>query len=520
MNLGNCIRFWSRWSPDGECIVVDDQAVTWSELDDRTNRLANGLAALGMTKGERIGILSGNCLEFLELAIAGYKLGTILVPLNVRLTPPELRYIIDHSGCRAILADGSLGDLATAALDGLHSPDDPGGEVAKIGLGPGFGIHWDDLRSSEADDPNIDVSPSDVAYICYTSGTTGTPKGAMLSHGNVLAMSHNRILADDLVSSSRVYLPFPLSFTGGLVSMWAPTYVGGATLILDPEVDPVRALQVIQDQAITNFSAVPVIWEMLLQHPSFSDHDLSSLKIIGSGGAAVPAVLLQKLQAAGLPMSQGYGLTEGSGMNLWLRAEDAERKLGSCGQPMVHTQIRTIEPDIETELVDVAPNEVGELIIKGPEIMLGYWNAPEATAASLVDGWLRTGDLARIDEEGYTFIVDRSKDMLISGGLNVYPAEIEAVLAAIPGIAECAVIGVPDERWGETAAAFIGPMPDAVLDVSQIAATCRENLADYKRPRYIVLRDDPLPRGMSGKVLKRDLRDEYADPASLGDAVH
>jgi len=177
-------------------------------------------------------------------------------------------------------------------------------------------------------------------------------------------------------------------------------------------------------------------------------------------------------------MSQGYGLTEGSGMNLWLRAADAERKLGSCGEPMVHNQIRTVEPDNETELVDVAPNEVGELIIKGPEIMLGYWNAPEATATALVEGWLRTGDLARIDEEGYTFIVDRSKDMLISDGLNVFPAEIEAILAAIPGIAECAVIGVHDERWGETAAAFIGPMPEAVLDVSQIAAACRENLAD------------------------------------------
>ena len=186
---------------------------------------------------------------------------------------------------------------------------------------------------------------------------------------------------------------------------------------------------------------------------------------------------------------------------------------------MMHTRVRTIDPDNDAELVDVAPGEVGELIIKGPEVMIGYWERPEATAKTLVDGWLRTGDLARIDDEGYIYIVDRSKDMLISGGLNVYPAEIESVLAGIEGVAECAVIGVPDERWGETPAALVGPLPGADLDPAAIAAVCRENLADYKRPRYIVLRDEPLPRGMSGKVLKRDLRDEYADATKLGPAV-
>jgi fatty-acyl-CoA synthase len=341
----------------------------------------------------------------------------------------------------------------------------------------------------------------------------------MLSHGNILAMAGNRILADDMTTSSRIYLPFPLSFTGGLVSTYAPTYVAGATLVLDTDVEPNRALRVIEDQAITNFSAVPVIWEMIVRHPDFDDHDLSTLAVIGAGGAAVPAALLERLQEAGLPMSQGYGLTEGGGFNSWLRAEDARRKLGSCGRPMMHTKMRTVEPDSD-ELVDVPDGEVGELIISGPEVMVGYWENPEATAATIVDGWLRTGDLATIDDEGYVTIVDRSKDMLISGGLNVYPAEIESVIAGIDGVAECAVVGVHDEKWGETPAALIGRAPGAQLDAAAVAEVCRDRLADYKRPRYIAFRDEPLPRGMSGKVLKRALRDEYADRTSLGPAVH
>jgi fatty-acyl-CoA synthase len=254
---------------------------------------------------------------------------------------------------------------------------------------------------------------------------------------------------------------------------------------------------------------------MLLNHPDFGKHDLSSLKVIGSGGAAVPEALLERLQHAGLPMTQGYGLTEGAGKNTWLRAEDAIRKLGSCGRPLMHTQVRTVDDALN----DVPVGEIGELLIKGPEVMLGYWNNPKATAETIVDGWLRTGDLARIDEEGYVFIADRAKDMLISGGLNVYPAEIEAQIVAFEGIAECAVIGVPDDKWGERPAALINAKPGEVIDTAALLAHCRENLADYKLPRYVVARDEPLPRGMSGKVLKRELREEYADVASLGEPV-
>ncbi len=508
MNLGNAIRYWSTWNPQGQSVVFGDRVVSWSELDDRTSRLANGLRGLGIGHGDRVGILSSNCVEYLEVAIAGYKLGSILVPLNVRLTPPELRYIIEHAGCRAVVADQHLAPLAAAALDSAIDP------VDRIGLADGFGVHIDSLRSENSADPMAEVTPDDIAYICYTSGTTGTPKGAMLSHGNLMTLAHNKILADDTTTASRVYLPFPLSFTGGLVSVWAPTFVAGATLVLDAVVDPLRMLQVIQDERITSFAAVPVIFDMIVQHPDFRDYDLSSLRMVGSGGAAVPESLIEKLLAVGVPMAQGYGLTEGCGISAWLHARDAVRKLGSCGRPLMHTSMRTVDPENQEALVDVPAGEVGELIIKGPEVMVGYWNAPEATAATLVDGWLRTGDLARIDEEGFVFIVDRAKDMLITGGLNVYPAEIELVLAAIPGVAECAVIGVPDDKWGETPVALLRPVPGATLDRVAILDHCREQLADYKLPRFVVIRDEPLPRGMSGKVLKRELRDEYTSVAN------
>lgn len=509
MNLANVTRFWSGWNPDGEAVSLSGSALTWRELDALTSRLAAGLAELGLEPGDRVGVLAGNCLEYLELAIAGYKLGTILVPLNVRLTSGELSYIIEHAGCRAVFADGPLRDAAAAALERF------GDRVERLGIGCDFGLPLDSLLGASERDPRADVSATDVAYICYTSGTTGTPKGAMLAHGNVLAMAHNSVLADSVNASSRSYLPFPLSFTGGLVSMWAPAYVGGATLVLDTAVDAGRALETIESQGITHFNAVPVIWDALLNHPDFAKRDLSSLRVAGSGGAAVPEVLLQRLQAAGVPMSQGYGLTEGCGKNTWLRAEDAARKLGSCGRPLMHTRVRTVDGKLE----DVGVGEVGELLIRGPEVMLGYWNDPDATRSTLVDGWLRTGDLARIDEEGFIYIVDRLKDMLISGGLNVYPAEVENVIAALPGVTECAVIGVPDERWGEVPAAVLVPATDKPLEARAVLEHCRSRLADYKLPRYVVLRSEPLPRGMSGKVLKRDLKSQYREPESLGPLV-
>jgi fatty-acyl-CoA synthase len=502
VNLANCVRFWARWDPTRVHLRFDGQDTTWAELDERSNRLANGLAARGVGHGDRVAILSNNCTEYLELVPAVHKLGAILVPLNVRLAAAEVRYLVDHSGSRVVVVEPSLRPQLDEALGGLDPAVVAGVDVVELGA------DFDALRvdgDAGALDPVTPVMPDDVAFLCYTSGTTGLPKGAMLSHGNVWSMAVMRILALGLRRDDRVYLPVPLAFTGGIISMYEPTYVSGATLILDRAMDPRRAMEVIQDEQITVFAAVPVVWEMMVQHPDFTSFDLSSLRVAGSGGAPVPQALLTSLQAANIPMSQGYGLTEGSGMNTWLPPEDAASKLGSAGLSMMHSAVRVVDD----ELHDVAPGEVGELVVKGPDVMVGYWNDPAATEATVVDGWLRTGDLARQDDEGYVFIVDRAKDMLISGGLNVYPAEVERVIAGLPGVAEVAVIGVADERWGEVPAALVTPVPGATLDEREIYEACVAVLADYKRPKYVVVRDAPLPRGMSGKVLKRELRDDY-----------
>jgi fatty-acyl-CoA synthase len=510
MNLANSLRYWAHWCPDDTFVVCENREISWRQMYRRSNRLANALLERGLSKGERVGVLSANRPEFIELILAAHKAGLILVPLNTRLLASELAYIIDDSGTRLVFSDGALRDSAEQAIAESGAPcdlvcfddRDAGGYAAQL--------------AADDTDPGIDVDAGDTVYICYTSGTTGKPKGAMLSHGNVLAMAQNRALADDMTSRTRLYLPFPLPFTGGLVSCFSPVLLAGSRLYLDNAVEPLRMLQMIQENRITSFAAVPALWQMMLQHPEFDRYDLSSLEVASSGGAAVPEPLLKGLQAAGVHLAQGYGLTEGAGLTCWLNAADAERKLGSCGRPLMHTHLRVVDPDRETELVDVDPGEAGELIISGPEIMQGYWNNPGANAKTLVDGWLRTGDMARIDDEGYVYIVDRSKDMIISGGLNVYPAEIESAIMSVEGVQECAVIGVAHDKWGETGLAIVKAMPDTELSTDAITRTCRDQLADFKRPHYLVWRESPLPRGMSGKVLKRELREEYAAAESWG----
>ena len=490
MNLAAIGRYWRRCQPDAVAVSFGARRDTWADLDRRTDALAAGLVRRGLGRGDRLGLLLGNRPEFCELAIAACKLGAVTVPMNVRFTAAEVAFVVADADCRLVVTERALvgGVAAVAERQPVLLAEDLDAEHV-----PGAAV-----------DP-VETGDHDAAFICYTSGTTGDPKGAVLTHGSWNVASQGWAQAVQLGTADRVLLPFPLAFTGGLAVFWF-VYWSGARLVLEPGFDADRAFDLFERERITAFFAVPVIHRSLVDHPRWPSADLSSWRVASAGGAPVPESLLRAVQARGIPMLQGYSLTEGSAAVTVLPAHDALRKLGSAGLPVVHAEVRIVDEDDRP----LPPGQVGEIVQRGPQVMQGYWRNPAATAEALRGGWLHTGDLGHIDDEGYLYVVDRAKDMLITGGLNVYPAELERVLAAVPGVVEVAVVGVPHERWGETPAviAYTGGAP---LDAGTVLDACRAVLADYKLPRYLVVRTEPLPRNMSGKVLKRELRAEYAE---------
>jgi fatty-acyl-CoA synthase len=492
LNLGDYCRHWARWRPEANALWFDERAVTWRELDERTDRLAAGLAARGVVQGDRVAVLMGNRIEWVELTVALLKLGALTVPLNTRFSAHEVAYVVGHADCRLAVTEDPM--AAGMAVVRERSPELP------VHLAE----HLDELRDPSDPPPPATVA-ADAAYLCYTSGTTGDPKGAVLTHGSFDAVSRAWAQCLPITFDDVFYLPFPLAFTGGLaVLVWS--LVAGCTVVLDRAFEPGRAIEVMERRRVTALMAVPLILRQVVDHPRLRSADLSAWRTACSGGAAVPPSLLADVQALGVPMLQMFGLTESSAMATLLPPHDAARKLGSAGLAVPRTRVGILDPDDRP----CPPGEVGEIVIHGPQVMQGYWRDEEATATTLRGGGLHTGDLGYLDEEGYLYVVDRAKDMLITGGLNVYPAELERVLAALPGVTELAVIGVPHDRWGE-APAVIACTDGGELDPAVVLDTCRATLGSYKLPRYVVRRTEPLPRNMSGKVLKRELRVEYAD---------
>ncbi len=495
MIWGDTVSYWARWQGAKVAVRFGDRDVTWAELDGRGAALAAGLAAKGVGHGDRVGLLMSNRPEFVEVLVACARLGAIIVPFNLRFTAPELAFVVGNADCTVVVTETSLRPGLSTAI--ANAPDlvvvdaDDGSLAA--------------LAAVRDEPPATLIDPDDPLFICFTSGTTGDPKGAVLTHRSWFYASMVRALQGGINVHDRILLPFPLAFTGGLalamVALWS-----GATLVLEPAFDPARALQLIESQRITVFMAVPTLFQQMALHPAFDATDLSSIRCASSGGATVPVSLLRLYLGRGITMTQAYSLTEVSASGMTLPYDQALGRAGSCGVPAMHSQARIVD----TEGVEVSPGTVGEIAIKGPEVMAGYWHNPMATAAVLRDGWCHTGDLGTMDVDGYFYVVDRAKDMLISGGLNVYPAEIERQLAGLDGVVELAVIGVPDDRWGETPA-VIAVTNGSPLDGATVLAKCAGVLADFKLPRYLVVRDNPLPRNMSGKVLKAELRHQYAD---------
>jgi acyl-CoA synthetase (AMP-forming)/AMP-acid ligase II len=507
-NLGLFLEKRARLSPRLEALVEVERGrrFSYAELDARANRTANALLAQGVRPGDRVALLMMNGVEYLESYFALAKLGAVMVPLNWRLVPDELAFILRDAGAGVLIYDSEF-DAGVAALRGLETP-------VRLWLRAGEGappegtLSYAALRdAASAAAPPCPSADDDVLFIMYTSGTTGLPKGAVHTHGTMIAASITINLTSDMRHGNRYLQMLPLFHVGALTPATSAVH-RGATLVLMRAFDPKRVFPLIEAERITTGLAVPAMLNFMLAAGDPGAHDLSGLRWLMSGAAPVPPALIERYAALGIEIHQVYGLTETCGPACLISPEEALAKIGSTGPAFFHTDVRVVDERGD----DVAPGEIGEVIVRGAHIMKGYWNRPEATAETIRDGWLHTGDLASVDKEGFVFIQDRKKDMIITGGENVYPAEVEAVLARHPDVLECAVIGMPSARWGESAAAVVVPKAGCSLAPADLIAFCEGKLARYKIPRVALLVEE-IPRNPTGKVLKRVLRERFPGPA-------
>ncbi|MFE0172140.1 o-succinylbenzoate--CoA ligase [Streptomyces sp. NPDC059002] len=485
----------ARKTPHRTAFQHEGATTSYAELHTRTTQLARALRKSGVRRGDRIAYLGPNHPAFLETFFAAGVLGAVFVPLNTRLAVPELEHQLDDSGAATLIhapAHAEAAERLTGLAPALRT---------RVEVGP----RYQELIASAVPDPLDEaVTGDDVSIIMYTSGTTGRPKGAMLTHANLTWNAVNVLVDTDLTADTTALVTAPLFHTAGLNMLTLPTLLKGGTCVLVESFDPEATLGLIERHAVTAMFGVPTMYEQMARQPRWDVTDLSTLAVLMCGGAPVPAPLIAAYAERGLAFQQGYGMTETSPGVLYLDAEHAVSKAGSAGVPHFFTDVRVVRPD----LTDAEVGEAGEVLVDGPNVMSGYWGLPRESAAAFADGWLRTGDAARRDTDGYITVADRLKDMIISGGENIYPAEVESALLAHPDVEECAVIGVPDEKWGEVPRAVIVAREGTAPDLDDVLASLAGRLAKYKIPKSAVLADE-LPRTASGKLLKPALRRRY-----------
>ncbi|WP_417519311.1 acyl-CoA synthetase [Minwuia sp.] len=483
--------------------LTSGRRFSYAALDERVGRLAALLRnRYGIAQGDRVGILATNSTDVIEVQFACAKLGAVFLPLNWRLTVPELSFISRDAGPKIMVHGPEFAETAAAVAQ------EAGFEHLLLTNCDGSDSPYEEGIAAQTETVQmVDLTHDDLWTIMYTSGTTGLPKGAMITHGmtfwNTVNLGHPHRITPDAVQLTVL----PLFHTGGLNCYTNPVLHAGGTVLVMKAFDPAEGLRLLGDPdlGITHFFGVPANYQFMAQQPEFADTDLSRIVSAGVGGAPVAVTLLETWGKRGLGLAQGFGMTETSPTVLVLDARDAMKAVGSAGKPALHNQVRIVDEDGN----DVAPGEVGELWCKGPNITPGYWNRPEATASTITDGWLHTGDAARMDENGFYYIVDRTKDMYISGGENVYPAEVENVIYQLDPIVEAAVIGLPDDKWGEIGCAVVVLKKGAELSAEDLISHCRANLATFKTPKRVEF-VQALPRNATGKVLKRTLREDLA----------
>ena len=500
--LGFQLTRRANLSPTRTALVFRDESWTYAEFNQVVNRTANGLHALGVNPGDRVGFLGLNHPRFFFTLFAAAKLGAIFVPLNFRLTGPELTFIIGDAGLHTLVYEEHFASI----IDEIRA-DLPVRELV-CGSPQQGARSFQDLQHDQRDgDLDYPVEGNDIAWIMYTSGTTGRPKGAMLTHDNILWNNINASLAYDALSDDRTLAVAPLFHIGGLNVTPMGSLWKGASVVVEQMFEPGLVLELIEKHRITTMFGVPAMFLFMAQHPDFATRDLGSLRLLVVGGAPVPEKLIKTYAARGVPMLQGYGLTETAPFSSFLPSDMAIKKQGSAGIPPFFGEVKCVDENGHT----VADGERGEIVVKGPNVMKGYWNRPDATAEVLVDGWFHTGDIGTRDEDGYFYILDRKKDMIISGGENVYPAEIEDTLYQHPAIREVAVIGVTHPRWGETVRAVVVVKEGETLTEADVIEFTQGKLARYKQPKSVKF-TDMLPRNPAGKVIKFELREKFGQP--------
>jgi O-succinylbenzoate-CoA ligase len=510
-NIGLILTKRAHLNPDLEGYVDGDtgKRYTFSEMNRRCNQTANALTMQGVKPGDRVAILMMNSIEFMETFFAVAKLGGVVVPLNWRLVPDELEFILKDSGSEALIFGTEFQENA----EELHSRGDKtdlriwiqqGGED-KRSL---FALDYDHMQSTAPDDePEPGGEEDDMLYIMYTSGTTGLPKGVIHTHNTALWGVLTIFSTAEMRYRDRYLLALPMFHVGALTPLTVNVY-GGVTSIVMRQFDPVKTWQLIEGEKVTVMLAVPAMLNFMLQVPEFeTTYDYSTLRWCMSGASPVPISLIEAYDQRNIQIQQIYGLTETCGPACLISTDDAITKAGSTGKAFLHTDVRVVDENGN----DSAPGEAGEVVIRGKHVMVGYWNRPDATAETIRDGWLYSGDVAEWDEDGFIFIRDRTKDMIISGGENIYPAEIENVILSHPKVGEVAVIGQPSDTWGESPLAVV-VKADSSLEASEVMKHCDGKLSRFKLPHGVEFIDE-IPRNPSGKVLKRLLRDQFPGPA-------
>jgi acyl-CoA synthetase (AMP-forming)/AMP-acid ligase II len=499
VNIGEFLTRRALLTPRREGLVCGDIRRSFQELNERANRLANAMLGLGVNRGDRVALLALNEPEYFDMLFGLGKIAATLVPVNYRLAGPEIEFVLSDSEARVFV----FGRDFAETVDSIRGQIPAKEFVAISDDAPEWATSYETMISaSSTEEPAIRGGDDDTLTILYTSGTTGRPKGAQLSHSYYYWSSVNLMatLGEQVGDSSLVALP--LFHIGALSG--PPWFVyQGTKAVLLRTLDPKRFLELLGEEKISGFGSVPALLDFLKLVPDFEKYDWSSVKIILVYAAPVPVTLIREYEAAGIEVRQLYGLTE-CNTGTVLASEDALSKVGSCGKPFFHTEVRLVDDSGR----DLGPEQKGEVLLRAPNTMKGYWNRPEDTAAAIKDGWLHTGDIGKMDEDGYLYVMDRKKDMIISGGENIYPAEIEDSLRRHPKVADVGVIGFPHEKWGEAVKAILVLKEGKELTEEELIEWCQGKIGKFKIPKKVVFTDS-IPRTPTGKILKRVLREQF-----------